>query len=238
MGIEQIFGFLFTSIGNEGDSHYIDSPIGLDNWFKHDKEIPIINVSFKVNIDETKKMKTFIDKINSNNLSNENELFYHTTTWNWAFHVMEKINHSHGRKCLDFGLLPGFYMGTRIKDTLEWGERIFYSRGSKGEVATVIFSIPKKKPNNIRYKELVGDEWKYVVKMSRKCQAPPFHDELPEVDGIDLIYGYMLRNSETVKHGSPPMKYEDNKKQLVSKTDKGDQYLQTKILGVIFYSKY
>lgn len=237
MAIEQIFGFLFNTIGDINSNHYFRSSVEMDEWFINENGFNIINTSFKPSIKERENVNDLLVQLRKESPIDDT-LYFHTTTWEHAISIMHKIDHNSGRKCLDFGILPGFYMGTRIKDTLEWGERFLRSGGNKAEVATIIFSLPKKYTEDIHYREFSGENWEYIVSASRKCQAPPFRKELPEIENLDFIYGYMASNPDSIKYNnSSPKKFPDNKKQLVSKTDKGDAYLQNKIIGAVFYRK-
>lgn len=59
------------------------------------------------------------------------------------------------------------------------------------------------------------------------------YDEIPEIREYDFIYGNMAANV----NGITPMTHDPPKKQLASKTNAGDKYLQEKMIGCIFYQK-
>jgi|688.fasta_scaffold379065_2 hypothetical protein len=259
MAIEQIFGLLYNNIiHDESRTHYftpqntqqntwfeIDNPNNLHNSHNKNKTYNVYNASFKVNTAHTESVRKSIHDIIQNISKNKNKTFYednniffHTTTWECTNSIMFEIMHSIGRKCLDFGLLPGFYMGTKIHDTLEWGEKISKNMGDKSEIATIVFAIPKKYPDNIRYNELFGKDWEEVVSKSRKCKRTRFEREIDNVYGYDLIYGPMAANPKKIKlNNEIPLKTKDNKMQLVSKSDLADSFVQKNILGIIYYKK-
>ena len=240
MCIEQIFKLLFNNITEDNETYYIE-PENVDYWFEYkinNNHIKVYNALYKANANNADKLK---ETILSLELSDEklrtHDLFYHTTTWEYAMKILNKINHNAGRTCLDFGVNPGFYLGTRMGDTIEWGEYISYYQDEKSEIATIIFLIPKVYPRSIKYKKLAGDEWIKITALSRRCITPQFKNEVEGLENIDLVYGPIVKNVENIKKdGAKPRAFKD-KNQLVSKTDKGDQFLQPKIIGVLFYRK-
>lgn len=236
MCIEQIFQILFNTIADIDAKFYIE-PEKENIWFKNNN-ISMINAPYKANIDEFEKLKETMTHLQiEKEVLNKHNILYHTTTWEYAFHILNKIDHTTGRKCLDFGIKSGFYLGTRLYDTIEWGQRLSKYENKKSEIATIVFLIPKHYPDTIKWKSLTEEEWLRITFQSRKCQAPKFRGELEELENIDLVYGPVVSNSEDIKKNSAkPRKFKD-KHQLVSKTDNGDAFLQTKIKGVIFYKK-
>lgn len=264
IGIEYIFGLAYKNIAPDGVMHYFE-PLGSgrenDTWFtiedygRKKSTYYICNSSLKISYggrkggiskgDVYKNMAKNIKKLLDNigelgelGDSTKNKLLYHTTTWSGALSIMHKIRHSVGRECLDFGLLPGFYMGTRLKDTIEWGAKIANMNRNNDEIATVLFLLPREYPDNIEYKKIVGKEWEDIVERSRKCQKTIEYQELSELEDIDFIYGDIACNPlGIVKNNEVPQKCTDNKKQLVSKSDAADTFLQTKIAGILFHKK-
>jgi hypothetical protein len=260
IGIEYIFGLVYNNIAADGVMHYFEPPVsGRENdmWFKIEdygcakSSYYICNSSLKISYggrggvskeavykNMAKNIKKLLVELGDLGNSSENKLLYHTTTWSGALSIMYKIRHSVGRECLDFGLLPGFYMGTRLKDTIEWGAKIANMNRNNDEIATILFLVPRKYPDNIRYKKIDGEEWKNIVRMSRKCQKTIEYQELSELEDIDFIYGDIACNPHGImKNNEVPQKCKDNKKQLVSKSEAADKFLQTTILGIIFHKK-
>jgi hypothetical protein len=129
-------------------------------------------------------------------------------------------------------------MGTRLKDTIELGAKIANMNRNNDEMATILFLLPREYPDNIQYKKIDGEEWENIVRMSRKCQKTIEYQELSELEDIDFIYGDISCNPHgIVKNNEVPQKCKDNKKQLVSKSDAADKFLQTKIAGILFHKK-
>lgn len=229
--IDYIFGALSKHIGQKNKFHYFE-PENVDAWFMNDENINVLNAPYSANVDN---IEMLINNVKNMGVSTKQyDLFYHTTTWEYAFSIAHKIDHTIGRPCLDFGVKPGFYLGTRLYNTLEWGQKI--SRHCK-EIATLVFLVPKKYPETLNYKKLIGNEWTQVTKKSRRCELKRFRRELEELENIDLVFGNIVGNSENIRSlNDPPIPLKD-RLQLVSKTDRGDEFLDGKIAGIIFYKK-
>jgi hypothetical protein len=93
-------------------------------------------------------------------------------------------------------------------------------------------------PDDITYTKINGKEWEDIVTKSRKCQKKLPYQELEELEDIDLVYGDIVCNPNgIIRHNELPQKCKNNKKQLVSKSDAADKFLQSKIIGIIFHKK-
>lgn len=171
-------------------------------------------------------------------------LHYHTTSWGGCMSIIEKtINNREGRICLDFGLEPAFYLSQKIQDALGWG----YLQGrTDDKVAILVFSLPKVATDTpLRIKHLRGEEWTRVTGESRRCRRPYAHPserryyELPEIRGIDFLYGNMVANVADIhSHGADPIPHDPPKTQLASKTARGDIFLQQHLVGCLFFQKH
>lgn len=258
IGIEYIFGLVYQNIAPDDASHYFE-PLTReeDSWFQiHEYGCSkttyyICNSSLKISYERggsankntvhtnmVKNIKKLLSDLGNNDMLSSNKLLYHTTTWECTLSIMHKIRHSVGRECLDFGLLPGFYMGTRLKDTIEWGTKISKMNKNNDEIATILFLLPDKYPDDITYTKINGKEWEDIVTKSRKCQKKLPYQELDELEDIDLVYGDIACNPNgIIRHNELPQKCKNNKKQLVSKSDTADKFLQSKIIGIIFHKK-
>ena len=159
--------------------------------------------------------------------------FFHTTSWKGSLKIIDKVDRMNGRKCLDFGIYPGFYMSQTALDCLDWGVK--KSRLLSNEVAIMIFSIPLVLPDHIAFKELRGLEWTNITKLARRCAQT---DELRSIRSIDLLYGNMVSNSTAVENGSEIVStHRPPKKQLVSKTDAADKFIHECLTGCIYFRK-
>jgi len=167
--------------------------------------------------------------------TDNSSLFFHTTSWRGALSIFKRINRQMGRPCLDFGLLPGFYMSDTSKDCIDWGtanQRVWHN-----EVAILVFAIPNNLPSEIKYKELKGSEWTRVTKTSRECKE--HSNEIDTIYGVDLLYGNMVSNPKPVKLGrEPPCTHNPPKKQLVAKTDAAETFIHTCLTGCVFFQKH
>lgn len=161
------------------------------------------------------------------------DFHFHATSWSASVSIMNELNHAFGRPCLDFGIKAGFYISQTLHDALDLGYK--RSRFFHNEVAIVVFLIPKHLPETIKYKHLMGEEWSYVTKKSRLCIQSIL--ELPEINAYDLLYGNMVANPEEIKHGANPVHHTIPKTQLVSKRIQGDMFLQSNLVGCIYFKK-
>ncbi len=167
-------------------------------------------------------------------LPNGHRYFFHTTSWGYLDHILEKIRIDNSRPCLDFGYQRGFYVGPNLQDAVEWGSTL-QNKFSK-EVCILVFSVPAALPSHLDYVSLLGDAWKSVVTESRKCSTD-IHKRM-DIDNVDLVYGPMLANPPDVRHGAEPKIHTPPKYQLASKSGRGCEFLQTCIVGCLFFQKY
>jgi hypothetical protein len=165
-------------------------------------------------------------------------LFFHTTSWRYCKRIFKELNHLSGQPCLDFGIRPSFYMSEKIKYAIEWGTK--KQTQFSNELGTIIFSIPKKLPPDIYYKDLIDEEWSDTILKSRTCVVGiPDDENISEVNGYDLVYGDMLANSQDLTSINQfiPRPHTPPKKQLASKTTYGDTFIKGCMVGCIFYNK-
>lgn len=159
------------------------------------------------------------------------ELYFHTTSWGSCLSILNGISHGIGRECLDFGLRPGFYLSQDIRVALDWGYK--KSKFAYDQIGIIVFCLPKRFPDTLKRKHLTGREWKDVTYISRKCKKQPL--ELEQLSGYDFVYGDMVGNLEDIEFGIRPEPHTPAKLQLVSKSAKGDVYLQEHIVKCIYF---
>lgn len=249
MALNYHLGIAYKPISAPTETHYFKNTI-VDKWFMHNND-RIFNLSERCSISLEPVIKEIINNLSVySQLNNKNDtIYFHTTNWDGARNILTKINHNKGKLCLDFGSGPSFYIGRDIRDTLDWGER--QGKCSSNEVATFIFSIPKVLPSEYIFKTLKGDEWVHIIKKSRNCENYDYfnddrhlirslenYEEYPEIREADFIYGNMASNISQIISGKTPLAHKPPKKQLASKTKKGDLYLQSRLIGCIFFQKY
>jgi hypothetical protein len=162
----------------------------------------------------------------------QKQLFFHTTNWKSCLSILKSIQRLRSPRCSDFGMLPGFYITPSFLDALDWGQK--RGDGFSNEVAIVVFSVPVRFSSKFKYTKLEGEDWSHIVAESRRCKDP---DALLSVDEVDFVYGPMLANPMNVKQGVAPQAHVPPKYQLVSKSDAADKFLQTCIVGCLFFQK-
>ena len=209
----------------------------------------IINVEYPCMMNLYKNVSEVVQTIPYNKKTHR--LFFHATNWEGCIHISNKINHMRGRKCLDFGYSPSFYVTPTLYDAVEWGGK--RSGNFSHEVAIMIFIVPVNFKEQLDYMELTGELWKKVVVTSRRCRSDlhtqqliPGHDiimkhngdrEMSELENKDMIYGAILQNPvQVLEKGSPPIAF--RKKQMASKSELADRYLQKCLFGAICFCKH
>lgn len=208
-------------------THFYNPDI-LSKWMTY-KQTSLINVPYSCSI----KYYNDVDTILAKYQTQDNQLFYHTTSWGYINSIQSQINHALGDTCLDFGILPGFYLNERLQDAMEWGEKLKRSRYN--EIVIFVFSIPTIIPSHIKGKILEGDIWKSVVYKSRNCSQEI--EELSLIKNYDVLYGEIAANVHAITtYQKKPIAFSD-KKQFVSKTDKADSFLQNCMIGCIVFQK-
>jgi hypothetical protein len=242
IAIEYLFGRCFQTIGKKNDTHYLKPDI-VNTWIDVNSK-QIYNASLRCDsqnaqialLDAIQSAASITDNDKNNDLYN---IYYHTTNWEGALSIMDGgINHSAGRKCLDFGWQGGFYIGDSAENAIQWGVR--RSAATQHETAIILFRLSSADMDakKLRYRELKGDDWKKITKKSRMCLREAYN-EMSELRRIDYIYGPMVRNVEEVARGmGEPRTHTPPKYQLVSKTDDGDEYLHDNIIGCVFFQKF
>ena len=225
-------------------------PFSLHTWYTSPISSPnqVMNVNYPCMKDVYKNVSKVIQTIPYNKKTHS--LFFHATNWRGYLYISEQINHNAGRKCLDFGYHPSFYITPTLYDAVEWGEK--RSGNFSHEIAIMIFIVPNKFKKQLDYMELSGDLWKKVVVDSRRCKKDVHKNSIfgegalmPRYNGMfemkelrykDFVYGAILQNpAQVLEKGSPPIAF--HKKQMASKTDNGDKYLQKCLFGAICFRK-
>jgi len=162
------------------------------------------------------------------------QYYFHATSWKGSNQIMKRIDRMNGRTCLDFGKRPGFYLATRIEDSVEWCIKN-KERWSK-EISILVFRIPKELPSTIVIKHLEGDEWTAITKESRECKDK--ENEIETLWDYDLLYGNMVSNPSAVKERRElPKTHTPPKNQLVGRTDVAEKFLQSCLIGCFYFQK-
>lgn len=203
----------------------------------YDKSLFVYNIPYRCNTKQGVRQFANALRTLPRTINSPSDIRFHSTSWGSAYSIMDAINHEAGRKCLDFGLRPGFYMSTNPEDCINWC--VYKADCWSNETAIFIFQIPNPLPADIRIKYIEGEEWTTITKESRICKTPIPPLELRPLRGYDLLYGNMVQNTLGVRiSGDVPKTHDPPKKQLVGKTDKADEFLHRCLTGCVFFQKY
>lgn len=230
IGIGYLLGYYKPARGSK--AKFFRSANHVDTWI-NEGNVPFINIGHACRRLYESTVEAAINRLYSAN-NGETTLYYHATSWSYAMSILEYIDFTRGSRCQDFGITPGFYLSDVLENALDWGEK--KSRLFKNEVAIIIFHIPQSITKDTHYRILDGKLWSKVVKESRLCAQS---NELVEIRNYDFLYGSMLANPTAVRDGlEEPVEHGSAKKQLVSRSRRGDAFLQSHILGCIYFQKY
>jgi len=219
----------YSPITEPHTSHLL-RPDTVDEWFSHKPNVSVFNMSQPCS---SKAVSAIEEALSFIPVKPTHKYFFHTTSWKGSLSIMEGVDRSLGRRCLDFGIYPGFYMSETVLDCLVWGAK--KNRLWSNETAIMIFSVPNTLPPHISHKELRDNEWSSITSQSRECKE---RQELRTIRSFDLLYGDMVRNPTAVEQGvEAPTTYSPPKKQLVSKTDAGDAFIHSCLIGCIYFRK-
>jgi hypothetical protein len=189
----------------------------------------IINKYNVYKLSDTSEIRDIIKNISdSQNVKNVYTHFYHTTNWSSAENIIENgPQFFKGRKCLDFGIFPSFYVTPDINTSIEWCEykRLLW----KNEVVIIIFSIPTSKLRSYKKFENADEEWKMLTKSSRLCK-----DKRNNLDNYNFVYGPMVANPNKIRYDNEtPQPHNNIKWQLASKNNSSDKFLKKYLSHVI-----
>lgn len=206
----------------------------IDTWVNYIYESKSISIYNMTQYCSVSSLSHFIAALATipNPYSDKN-YYFHATSWKGSLAITEGVNRLVGRRCLDFGILPGFYTSNSPNDAVGWG----YANSQRwsNEVAIMIFCIPNNIiPSNLKFKNLTGDEWVQVTSHSRQCNDT---FDLKLIKSIDILYGDMVQNASIVRDGGFPLTHTPPKKQLVSKSDAGDAFMYKCLIGCIYFKK-
>lgn len=210
-------------------------PRRLGKWFSvKDYSPKIMNIPLKCTNEEA---LSYIENtaISSVLPTADSELYFHSTSWSSCISILQDIIKPVGRTCLDFGQDSGFYMSPSLKDSLEW--TIKNNRRYSNEGGIIIFNLPKKFPDELKFKHLKDSEWTSVTKKSRQCKSK-YYQKIPEIYKYRLLYGDIVANPKEVEMGGEPEIHNPPKKQLVSKHDIASEFIHERIVGCLFFQKH
>ena len=231
--VENLLGYS-EQLAKETAKHYF-KPNQINKWFSVKSYEPkIMNIPYRC---LTVDIISYIENIAISSVlpDADSELYFHSTSWTSCISILNGIARTKGRTCLDFGQEPGFYMSPTLQDSIDW--TIKNSRNNFNEDALIIFNLPKKFPDELKFKKLKGKEWASVTKKSRRCKSK-YYENILEIHKCGLLYGNMVANVNEVEKGGDPQTHNPPKKQLVSKRDVSNDFIHQRIIGCLFFQKH
>lgn len=154
-------------------------------------------------------------------------LLYHAANWGGALSIVnDGPLTTIGRRCLDFGMTPSFYMSLKIEIAVDMALK--YTQMWHNELAIVIFKPIKLDKEKIFASP--NQEWKQLTGLSRQCK-------LNDLDKLKYIYGPMVSNAKDASIGKPPRTHNPIRYQVAVKGSKATKELAKNIVCVIFIQK-
>lgn len=154
-------------------------------------------------------------------------LLYHAASWSGALSIVKDGPLTTiGRKCLDFGMTPSFYMSLNIDIAVDMALK--QKHRWHNELAIVIFRPIKLDKEKIFASP--DQEWKQLTGLSRQCKVN-------SLDKLKYIYGPMVSNAADASIGKPPRTHNPIKYQVAVKGSKATKELAKNILCVLFIQK-
>lgn len=221
----------YTPIAGPEATHLIN-PGKVDQWLPslHGSNTAVFNLSQPCTMNAHAALVSVIASLPA---VTDHIYFFHATSWAGSLAIMEGVDRGQGRRCLDFGIYPGFYMSATTIDCLDWGTK--KNKLWSGETAILVFAVPTTLPLHLSFKELKGGEWSSITTQARECKGLR---EVSAIRAIDFLYGDMVSNPTAVERGTQaPVTHRPAKKQFVSKTDAGDAFLDTCLTGCVYFQK-
>ena len=212
-------------------SRYLLEDVPHDIWVKRHGWGLVCNVSNK------RFVQKCVDNLPRSNVASDFTMFYHCTNWQHGISILNVGPKAYeGRKCLDFGISPSFYVTPELRIAVEWAERN-KARWSS-EVVILAFRVSNKilegrsKHFRVKVFQEADNEWKAMVKSSRMCK-----DAKNELDDFNFIYGPIVKNVKGIKiHGEEPVAM--NGSQMAVKKEKGEEYLSKNCMGALWLNKH
>lgn len=224
IAIEYVLGH-YSPISPPNESHFLQ-PSTLNVWMPHGKK-EIMNVPYPCKY-------TFLPEFSSMVPSSEGTVYFHTTNWRSARHILNCIQKDKSRQGLDFGYKRSFYVSESPVDAIDWGVK--NSKRWQNEVAILVFSVPVNFQTGFSYKDLSREkeEWNWAVTSFRNCNEDP--DVIEYDEHHDFVYGPMLANplyymTEGPRVHTPPVM------QLAAKTDAATRFLSQSLKGAFIFRK-
>lgn len=158
---------------------------------------------------------------------------FHATNWESALSIAATgPDFMSGRRCLDFGIRPSFYITPDVGDALQWCDK----RGPQWgcECAVVVFALAKTDIRQARHEtfERPDAEWKRLTQSSRMCRL-----RKNALDDCDVVHGPMVANPHECSRGKESRPHAVVKYQYASKSTTFDETLHRSIAGILWFRK-
>jgi hypothetical protein len=121
---------------------------------------------------------------------------------------------------------------------MEWGYK--HRIGWKDEIGILVFAIPNKLPNAIKWHDLEGDEWSKVTTLSRKCNVNDGLKHLHYLNKYDFLSGNMVANINELRKSPDTFIAKPHPKprmQIASKSHNADAFLEKHLVACYYFSK-
>lgn len=202
-----------------------------DTWVKRE------GVGLVCNVSKKRAVRKHIDSLPRSNATSDFTLFYHCTNWNHGRNIINIGPKTYeGRKCLDFGISPSFYVTPDVGTAIDWAER--NTARWSAEVVILIFRVSNKilegrsRHFEVKVFRNPDEEWKTLVKSSRMCR-----DEKNDLDDYNFVYGPIAKNVKGIKtRGEDPVA--SNGSQMAVKREKAEEYLKKNCMGSLWLNKH
>ena len=136
----------------------------VDVWYEF-QGIQCLNIKTDIYLTVEQSIAKFVNNKNK-------YVFFHATSWENYFKIMRKgINHMAGRRCLDFGVYPSFYMTPYHLDAIQLCEKSYHLW--KNMFCIMIFTTSALKDvEGMSFRRFEKDsiEWQKLVKDSHPNQ--------------------------------------------------------------------
>jgi hypothetical protein len=226
IAVEYALG-MYDKVLKPGQTYFVDTPV-MDTW------IPNTTFKYACNVSESTHLyiRAFEVVLQSfPDLHGSAKLYFHATNIRGALSIVRQgISHTDGRKCLDFGINPSFYLTPDIRTAVKWC--IKKKRVWQGEMCILVFKIPHVFLEAMKGKvfESATAEWEELVTSSRRCIV-----KINDLDLFDTVYGPMASNIHSIdKDNKFARPHKTPKFQLASKSVASDAYYNKCFSGALF----
>lgn len=157
-------------------------------------------------------------------------LLFHATTWQWALDIQKYgIKIMRGRKCLDFGYNPSFYMTPHFATVYRWCRE--KQRVWNGQCAIVVFANPPL-PGHFHKMSFIAPtfDWASMVRVSRACDVRQEN----AADEMDIVEGPILSNPVDVILAKAGPKSRPLRFQCALKSTQAAKWFDRELLGILF----